>query len=62
MRSRFYRLFFILKFITLVSLIMLYIPFVFQLGDLETAQSYFKHVESKATGDPNSLSSVVMNK
>ncbi|XP_027054432.1 uncharacterized protein LOC113681535 [Pocillopora damicornis] len=33
-----------------------------QLGDLETAQSYFKQVESKATGDPNSLSSVVMNK
>lgn len=33
-----------------------------QLGDLETAQSYFKLVESKATGDPKSLSSVVMNK
>jgi len=33
-----------------------------QLGDLETAQSYFKQVESKATGDPKSLSSVVMNK
>jgi len=33
-----------------------------QLGDLEAAQTYFKQVESKATGDPKSLSSVVMNK
>lgn len=33
-----------------------------QLGDLDAAQSYFKKVESKASGDPKSLSSVVMNK
>ncbi|XP_068678322.1 trafficking protein particle complex subunit 12-like isoform X2 [Montipora foliosa] len=33
-----------------------------QLGDLEMAQNYFKQVESKAFGDPKSLSSVVMNK
>lgn len=33
-----------------------------QLGDLDAAQSYFKQVESKASGDPKSLSSVVMNK
>lgn len=39
-----------------------FVLFFVKLGDLETAQNYFKRVESKATGDPKSLSSVVMNK
>ncbi|XP_031555083.1 trafficking protein particle complex subunit 12-like [Actinia tenebrosa] len=33
-----------------------------QLGDLERAENYFKIVEERATGDPENMSTVVMNK
>lgn len=33
-----------------------------KLGDLERAENYFKIVEERATGDPENMSTVVMNK
>ena len=44
------------------SLLVIFLMFDVKLGDLESAQSRFKQVESKAMGDAKSLCNVVINK